>query len=235
MAPPRSETADGFELQFGTNHLGHFALTGLLLTAMEGRDDARVVTLTSGAHRMGHIDFDDLQRERRYSAGAPTASRSSPTCCSPSSSTGGCGRPARPSRASPPIPATPRRTSSRRQPPFLDRMVMVVTNLVVAQSADKGALPQLYAATQPGLEGGEFIGPDGFQEQRGYPKHVRPHNREAYDEDDRATAVGGLGGADGRRLRAAGARARLAQGAPNSLGRRIASHGSPSSCTLPST
>ena len=67
MAPPRGETADGFELQFGTNHLGHFALTGLLLAAMDGRDDARVVTLTSGAHRMGSIGFDDLQCERRYS------------------------------------------------------------------------------------------------------------------------------------------------------------------------
>ena len=61
MAPPRRETADGFELQFGTNHLGHFALTALLLGAMDRRDDARVVTISSGAHRMGKIAFDDLQ------------------------------------------------------------------------------------------------------------------------------------------------------------------------------
>src|SRR5918992_3419649 len=60
MAPPRSETADGFELQFGTNHLGHFALTGLLLGEMDGRDDARVVTLSSNAHRFGRIAFDNL-------------------------------------------------------------------------------------------------------------------------------------------------------------------------------
>ena len=66
--------------------------------------------------------------------------------------------------------------------PFVDRMVMKVTNLVLAQSAEKGTLPQLYAATHPGLESGEFIGPDGFKEQRGYPQHVTPHNREAYDE-----------------------------------------------------
>src|SRR4051794_21106160 len=66
MAPPRSTTADGFELQLGTNHLGHFALTGLLIGAMEGRDDARVVTVTSSAHRIGRIQFDDLQSERRY-------------------------------------------------------------------------------------------------------------------------------------------------------------------------
>jgi len=66
MAPPRCVTADGFELQFGTNHLGHFALTGLLLGRMEGREDARVVTVSSGAHRMGRINFDDLQSERGY-------------------------------------------------------------------------------------------------------------------------------------------------------------------------
>src|SRR5438309_529583 len=66
MAPPRRQTADGFELQFGTNHLGHFALTGRLLPALRERADARVVTLSSGAHRIGKIDFDDLQRERHY-------------------------------------------------------------------------------------------------------------------------------------------------------------------------
>ena len=66
MAPPRRETADGFELQFGTNHLGHFALTGLLLDALEGREDARVVTLSSGVHRGGRIAFGNLGGERRY-------------------------------------------------------------------------------------------------------------------------------------------------------------------------
>ena len=67
MAPPRRVTADGFELQLGTNHLGHFALMGHLIGTMQGRDDARVVTLSSNAHKMGRIDFDDLQSERRYS------------------------------------------------------------------------------------------------------------------------------------------------------------------------
>jgi NAD(P)-dependent dehydrogenase (short-subunit alcohol dehydrogenase family) len=66
MAPPRGVTADGFEMQFGTNVLGHFALTGRLLGAMEGRPDARIVTLSSNAHKLGRINFDDLQSERRY-------------------------------------------------------------------------------------------------------------------------------------------------------------------------
>jgi NAD(P)-dependent dehydrogenase (short-subunit alcohol dehydrogenase family) len=79
MAPPRSRTADGFELQFGTNHLGHFALTNLLLEHVSGR----VVTVSSTGHRMGRIDFDATR------AGAPTASRSSRTCCSPPNFSGG--------------------------------------------------------------------------------------------------------------------------------------------------
>ena len=67
MAPPRRLTADGFELQFGTNHLGHFALTNLLLPLMEGREDARVVTLSSTAHKIGRgIAFDNLNGDRRY-------------------------------------------------------------------------------------------------------------------------------------------------------------------------
>ena len=66
MALPHRTTADGFEMQFGTNHLGHFALTGLLLPGLSGRPDPRVVTVSSGAHKMGRIDFGDLQGERRY-------------------------------------------------------------------------------------------------------------------------------------------------------------------------
>src|SRR5690242_10037932 len=66
MAPPRRLTADGFESQIGTNHLGHFALTGLLLGKLLAAEAPRVVTLSSGAHRIGSIHFDDLQGERRY-------------------------------------------------------------------------------------------------------------------------------------------------------------------------
>jgi NAD(P)-dependent dehydrogenase (short-subunit alcohol dehydrogenase family) len=66
MAPPRAVTADGFELQFATNHLGHFALTGRLLGALQAGASARVVTLSSNGHKLGRIDFDDLQSARRY-------------------------------------------------------------------------------------------------------------------------------------------------------------------------
>jgi len=86
MTPPLTCTADGFELQFGTNHLGHFALTNLLLRNVNGR----VVTVSSNAHRSGRIDFGDLNWERKSSgASAPTRSPSSPTCCSPQSCSDG--------------------------------------------------------------------------------------------------------------------------------------------------
>jgi NAD(P)-dependent dehydrogenase (short-subunit alcohol dehydrogenase family) len=182
MAPPRSETADGFELQLGTNHLGHFALTGLLLGAMDGRDDARVVTVTSTAHRMGSIDFDDLQSEGRYSrwrAYGQSKLANLLFALELDRRLRAAGSRIRSLVAHPGYAATNLQSSA---PPLLDRMVMAVSNRLVAQSADMGALPQLYAATYPGLEGGTFIGPDGFREQRGHPKAVTP-SRDARDEE----------------------------------------------------
>ena len=183
MAPPRKETADGFELQFGTNHLGHFALTALLLDAMKDREDARVVTLTSGAHRMGHIDFDDLDSRRGYSrwrAYGRSKLANLLFALELDRRLRAAGSKVKSVAAHPGYAATNLQSAAA---PFIDRMVMVVTNTVLAQSAEQGALPQLYAATEPGLESGSFVGPDGFQEQRGHPQLVRPHNREAYDEE----------------------------------------------------
>jgi NAD(P)-dependent dehydrogenase (short-subunit alcohol dehydrogenase family) len=182
MAPPRRETEDGFELQFGTNVLGHFALTGLLIGLMQGREHARVVTVSSNAHKMvGKIDFDDLQSERgyrRWTAYSQSklgdlmfaveldrrlrASASTVTSVA----------------AHPGYAATNLQTAA---PPLLDRMVMIVTNVLVAQNAAMGALPTLFAATAPGVEGGSYIGPDGVGEFRGHPKVVRT-SRAARDE-----------------------------------------------------
>jgi NAD(P)-dependent dehydrogenase (short-subunit alcohol dehydrogenase family) len=174
MAPPRSETADGFELQFGTNHLGHFALTGLLLGELEVRKGARVVTLSSGAHKFGRINFDDLQSEERYRRWraygqsklanvlfARELDRRLREAGSTVSSLA----------AHPGYAATNLQSAAA---PAFDRAIMVVTNRLLAQSAEMGALPVLYAATRANLDGGLFIGPDGFEEQRGYPKVVRP-------------------------------------------------------------
>jgi NAD(P)-dependent dehydrogenase (short-subunit alcohol dehydrogenase family) len=174
MAPPRRQTADGFELQFGTNHLGHFALTGLLLGKLEGRDGARVVTLSSGAHKLGRINFEDLQGERRYGrwraycqaklANVLFARELDKRLHAAGSTVSSLA-------AHPGYAATNLQSAAV---PAFDRAVMVVTNRLLAQSAEMGALPVLYAATRPNLDGGLFIGPDGFEEQRGYPKVVQP-------------------------------------------------------------
>jgi NAD(P)-dependent dehydrogenase (short-subunit alcohol dehydrogenase family) len=183
MAPPRRETADGFELQLGTNHLGHFALTAQLLGAMEGREDARVVTVSSGAHRMGHIDFDDLQSEHRYRrwrAYGQSKLANLLFAFELDRRLRAAGSTVRSVAAHPGYAATNLQSAA---PPLLDRMVMMVTNRVLAQSAEMGALPQLYAATYPDIEGGTYVGPDGIGEQRGHPKPVHA-SRAARDEED---------------------------------------------------
>ena len=172
MAPPRSETADGFELQLGTNHLGHFALTGLLIGAMEGREDARVVTMSSGMHRAGRIDFDDLQSRRRYRrwrAYGQSKLANLLFTFELDRRLRAAGSTIRSLAAHPGWAATNLQSAA---PPPVDRAVMALGNRLFAQSADMGALPALYAAAYPGLDGGTFVGPDGLAQQRGRPRPV---------------------------------------------------------------
>lgn len=182
MAPPRRTTEDGFELQFGTNHLGHFALTGLLLGALEGRTGARVVTVSSTAHRMGRIDFDHLHGEGRYRrwraygqsklANLMFALELDRRLRAAGSTIGSLA-------AHPGYAATNLQSASA---PALDRAVMAVTNRLIAQDAEVGALSLLYAAAEPGLEGGTYVGPDGRGEQRGHPQPRAVPSRAALDE-----------------------------------------------------
>jgi NAD(P)-dependent dehydrogenase (short-subunit alcohol dehydrogenase family) len=170
MAPPRRTTKDGFELQIGTNHLGHFALTGLLLGMMEGREDARVVTVSSGAHRMGRINFDDLQGERRYfrwTAYGQSKLANLMFALELDRRLQAAGSTVKSLAAHPGYAATNLQSAAA---PIVDRLVMKVSNLVIAQNAEVGALSVLFAATEPGLEGGTYVGPDGIGEQRGYPQ-----------------------------------------------------------------
>jgi NAD(P)-dependent dehydrogenase (short-subunit alcohol dehydrogenase family) len=181
MAPPRRETADGFELQLGTNLLGHFALAGRLIGLMQGREDARVVTLSSNAHKMGRIDFDDLQSERgykRWSAYGQSKLADLMFTLELDRRLRAAGSSVRSVAAHPGYAATNLQTAAA---PAVDRIVMRMTNLVMAQSADMGALPTLYAATFPGLQGGSYVGPDGIGEFRGHPHVVSP-SRAARDE-----------------------------------------------------
>jgi NAD(P)-dependent dehydrogenase (short-subunit alcohol dehydrogenase family) len=174
MAPPRRETKDGFELQLGTNLLGHFALTARLIGAMQERADARVVTVSSNAHKMGRINFDDLQSQRRYSRwGAYAQSKLADLlfALELDRRLRAAGSQVKSLAAHPGYAATNLQTAA---PPLLDALVMRVTNVLIAQSADAGALPLLYAATQPDLEGGTYVGPDGIAESRGHPRVARP-------------------------------------------------------------
>ena len=182
MAPPRRTTADGFELQFGTNHLGHFALTGLLLGALEGRSGARVVTVSSTAHRMGRINFDDLHGERRYRrwrAYGQSKLANLLFALEFDRRLRAAGSTVSSIAAHPGYAATNLQSAAA---PVLDRAVMAVSNLVFAQDAEVGALSLLFAATEPGLEGGTYVGPSGRSEQRGHPQPEAVPARAALDE-----------------------------------------------------
>ena len=184
MMPPRGTTADGFELQFGTNHLGHFALTGLLLDRLLTVPGSRVVTVSSNGHRAGRINFADLQSERRYgrmsayaqsklanlmftyelerrlrAAGAATIALA-----------------AHPGSAG---------TDLVRHFPGVMQTVYSRAGGVFKQSAAMGALPTLRAATDPAARGGEYYGPGGFAQMTGYPVRVSSNGRSRDEQAQR--------------------------------------------------
>ncbi len=180
MAPPRRVTHDAFELQIGTNHLGHFALTGRLIAHMEGRPDARVVTLSSNAHKMGKINLEDIQSEHRYmrwSAYGQSKLANLMFALELDRRLRAADSPIKSVAAHPGYAATNLQTAAA---PAIDRIVMRATNLVMAQSAEMGALPSLYAATAPGVESGSYYGPDGPGEFRGHP-HLSSPSKAARD------------------------------------------------------
>jgi NAD(P)-dependent dehydrogenase (short-subunit alcohol dehydrogenase family) len=168
MAVPESRTADGFEAQIGTNHLGHFALTGLLLEHVTDR----VVTLASGAHRIGRIRLDDLNWERgRYSAWAAYGQSKLANLLFTlelQRRLTSAGSPVRAVAAHPGYAATNLQSHSASA---LQRAGMRALNRLVAQSDDRGALPTLYAATAV-VPPASYVGPNGPGELRGHPTLV---------------------------------------------------------------
>jgi NAD(P)-dependent dehydrogenase (short-subunit alcohol dehydrogenase family) len=183
MAPPRRTTADGFESQLGTNHLGHFALTGLLLAPLLAAPRPRVVTLSSEAHRMGRINFDDLQGERRYQhwrAYGQSKLANLLFAFELQRRASAAGTNLESMAAHPGYAAT--NLQSAAPGVAVERWVMALLNRTVGQSAAMGALPTLYAATVADLPGGTFAGPGAWRGFRGYPRTVTA-NKRAYDTD----------------------------------------------------
>jgi NAD(P)-dependent dehydrogenase (short-subunit alcohol dehydrogenase family) len=180
MYPPREVTKDGFELQFGTNHLGHFALTGLLLNTLLPVPGSRVVTVSSMGHRIrADIHFDDLQGERSYSrAGAYGQSKLANLMFTYELQR----RLAAAGAPTIAVAAHPggSNTDLTRNLPSPLRVLSPLVMPLIAQSAAMGALPSLRAATDPGVHGGEYYGPDGLFGTRGYPKLV-PSSRASHD------------------------------------------------------
>ncbi len=181
MALPHRRTADGFEMQLGTNHLGHFALTGLLLEPLLATSGARVVNVSSGAHRFGRIRFHDLHFEHGYRKWAAygqsklanllftrelqrrlEAARASLLCVA----------------CHPGWAATNLQVAGpRMQESSLLERIARAANRLFSQSAAMGALPLLFAASSPDVASGDCIGPDGLGEMRGHPVKVRPASR----------------------------------------------------------
>ena len=172
MAPPRTTTEQGHELQFGVNHLAHFALTGLLLRTLAVSRDPRVVTVTSNLHKRGRIHFDDLAGEHKYNKnkfysqsklanvvfGLELHRRLRANGVAMSSVL-----------AHPGFSAT--NLGSHLSGPLA---VVARVGTMLAQSAEMGALPQLAAAAGPDVESGQFLGPDGRGEMKGFPTLVEP-------------------------------------------------------------
>ena len=183
MAPPRRLTKDGFESQFGSNHLGHFALTGLLLGSLLAGPEPRVVTLSSAAHRIpGGINFDDLHFERGYFNWRAYGQSKLANLMFAFELQRRATEAGTNLKSMAAHPGYARTNLQFAAPPWYEQLVMRVANPVLGQSAGMGALPTLYAATKPDLPGGSFVGPDGFMEQRGHP-HVVTAAAKAYDED----------------------------------------------------
>ena len=171
MRPAYGKTADGFELQFGTNHLGHFALTGLLLEAMLPVPGSRVVTVSSNGHRAGRLDFADLQSEQRYGRMTAYAQSKLANLMFTYELQRRLAAAGAPTVALAAHPGNAFTDLTRHLPAVVQSAYPAVAGLF-GQSAAMGALPTLRAATDPAAAGGEYYGPGGLAQFKGYPVRV---------------------------------------------------------------
>jgi NAD(P)-dependent dehydrogenase (short-subunit alcohol dehydrogenase family) len=177
MALPHRATVDGFEMQLGTNHLGHFALTGLLLESLFDAPHPRVVTVSSFLHRHGRIDLDDLQGEKKYKKwGAYSQSKLANLLFMAEFEhrLEAAKLPILSVAAHPGFSSTNLQAAGpRMEGSTMGEWFSKVNNALFAQSAAMGALPSLYAATAPDVKGGEYFGPGGLLEMAGYPRRAK--------------------------------------------------------------
>ena len=176
MMTPFRRTADGFELQLGVNHLGHFALTGLLLGRMLGREGSRVVTVSSNGHKSGRIDFDDLQSQRRYRRMAAYYQSKLANLMFTYELQRRLAAAQAQTQAFAAHPGKARTKLIRYLPAWM-RWEDLVIEQPLGQSAAMGALATLRAAADPAARGGEYYGPGGRGELRGYPRLVAASER----------------------------------------------------------
>ncbi|WP_250037968.1 oxidoreductase [Paractinoplanes maris] len=175
MAPPFTLSKQGYELQLAVNHLAHFALTGLLLDRLAAGTGPRVVTVSSVLHKNGRLDFDDLNAERRYRA---TAAYNNSKLANAvfglelHRRLTAAGSPVRSILAHPGYAVTGLQAGV--QPGLYRTLLTRIGNPLIAVSAEQGARPTVHAATAPGVESGQFIGPGGPGGMRGAPAVVRP-------------------------------------------------------------
>jgi len=182
MWTPKQVTADGFEMQIGVNHLGHFALTGLLLDNLLPVRDSRVVTVSSTGHRLrAAIHFDDLQWEHSYDRYAAYGQSKLANLLFTYELQR---RLAEQHANTIAVAAHPGASSTElgRSAPTLIKPLFALADTFLFQNAAMGALPTLRAATDPDVEGGQYFGPDGLGEQRGHPKLVSS-SAQSHDED----------------------------------------------------
>lgn len=200
MMPPYSLTKDGFELQFGTNHLGPFALTGLLLSSLLAQPGSRIVTVSSNAHRAGRLNFDDLQSARHYQKMAAYGRSKLANLMFTYELQRRLSAAGARTIALAAHPGTARTDLTRHlsgvaQAAMSSRFSALNSRWV--QDGSMGALPTLRAATDPDAIGGTYYGPDGPMQLTGYPVVVtsstRSHNKEAqrrlWNESEQLTGV----------------------------------------------
>jgi NAD(P)-dependent dehydrogenase (short-subunit alcohol dehydrogenase family) len=188
MFPPHTLTKDGYELQFGTNHLGHFALTGLLMPSLLATPGSRVVTLSSNGHRAGRMNFADLQSSRHYNKYTAYGRAKLANLLFTYELQRRLSVAKKQTIALAAHPGTARTELTRHMSAVSAGAMsprFAVVNSWMVQDAKMGALPTLRAATDPNAIGGTYYGPDGFMQLTGYPVVVTSSGRSQSREDQR--------------------------------------------------